>query len=286
MALKPQQAPEPQAPFDFDGKAVLVTGASRGIGKALAVALGGLGARVACAARANRQRRFKLAGTVEETAEAVSAAGGEGLAVPCDLTDDEDAAAAVEVAAAKFGRLDVLVNNAAVSFGGDLNIDLKRYDIMMRINVRAPLLLTRLARVHLANAPDGGRILNIGSVTATGYFPTMMTYGMSKLALEHLTVTTAAVLAEHDIAVNCYRIDTRVASEGYVMNTPEEDHSCWADTETAADGAVWILRQPKDFTGRIVNMLDLESRVPSIGKGGHQPFAPLGDWTLNAAERS
>ena len=274
MALEPQQALEPQASFDFDGKAVLVTGASRGIGKALAVVLGGLGARVACAARANRQRRFKLAGTVEETAEAVSAAGGEGLAVPCDLTDDGDAAAAVEVAAAKFGRLDVLVNNAAVSFGGDLNIDLKHYDIMMRINVRAPLLLTRLARVHLANAPDGGRILNIGSVTATGYFPTMMTYGMSKSALEHLTLSSAAVLAEYGIAVNCYRIDTQVASEGYVMNTPEEDHSSWADPATAAAGALWVLQQPTEFTGQIVNMLDLANQVPAIGRVGHQRFEP------------
>ena len=284
MSVEPQEL-ETQSTLDFAGKGVLVTGASRGIGKALAVALGGQGALVACAARASRLRRFKLPGTVEETAEAVSAAGGEGLAVPCDLTNDEDISAAVDAAVENFGRLDVVVNNAAVSFGGDLDIDLKRYDLMMRINVRAPLLLTRLARDHLAEAPDGGRILNIGSSTATGYFPTMMTYGMSKLALEHLTVTTAAVLAERDIAVNCYRIDTQVASEGYVMNTPEDDHSNWADTETAAAGALWVLQQPKEFTGRIVNMLSLANWVPSIGQGGHQPFEPPGGWTLDAARR-
>ena len=151
--------------------------------------------------------------------------------------------------AERFGRLDMLVNNAAVSFGGDLDIPLRRFEVLMRINVRAPLLATRLARPYLAAAPGGGRILNVGSVTATGYFPTMVTYGMSKAALEHLTVTSAAVLAPDGIAVNCYRIDVQVASEGYVMNAPDADHSTWADTATAADGAVWMLSQPAGLDG-------------------------------------
>ncbi len=275
----------PDSPLcDLDGKAVLLTGASRGIGKALAVALGGLGARVACAARATEQNRLRLPGTVEETAAAVSAAGGEGLAVPCDLTRDGDAKDAVEAAAEHFGGLDVLVNNAAVSFPGDIDIDLRRYDLLMRINLRAPLLLTRLSREHLERSKGGGRILNMGSPTSEGYYPTMLTYGMSKLALEHLTVSSAAVLAP-EIAVNCYRIDTQVASEGYVMNTPGEDHSAWADCASAAAGALRVLQQPTTFTGRIVNMLDLARQVPAIAALGHARFEPPGCWTLAKAER-
>ena len=271
--------------MSFSGKSVIVTGASRGVGKAIAVELGRRGALVACAARASAENPLRLPGTVDETARLVTGAGGTGLAVPCDLTDDGDISRLFDVTLERFGRLDVLVNNAAVSFGGDMDIDLKRYDLLMGINVRAPLLATRLARPHLAAAPGGGRILNVGSVTATGYFPSMMTYGMSKAALDHLTVTSAAVLRAENIAVNCYRIDVQVASEGYVMNAPDADHSAWADTASAADGAVWMLGRPVGWTGRIVPMLELAEHVPSIARLGQEPFKPSGRWTLTGALR-
>ncbi len=271
--------------MSFAGKSVIVTGASRGVGKAIAVELGRRGAAVVCAARASADNPLRLPGTVDETAQLVSEAGGVGLAVPCDLTSDDDISRLIEVTMERFGRLDILVNNAAVTFGGDMDIDMKRFDIMMRINVRAPLLATRLAQPHLAAAPGGGRILNVGSVTATGYFPTMMTYGMSKAALEHLTVTSAAVLRDSNIAVNCYRIDIQVASEGYVMNAPDADHSAWADTATAADGAIWMLGRPVDWTGRVVPMLGLAEAVPSIARLGQEPFTPTGRWTMAAAQR-
>ena len=271
--------------MSFAGKSVIVTGASRGIGAAIAVALGRQGANVVCAARASAANPLRLPGTVDETAEAVTEAGGVGLAVPCDLTSDDDIERLIVTTLERFGRLDMLVNNAAVSFGGDLDIPLRRFEVLMRINVRAPLLATRLARPHLAAAPDGGRILNVGSVTATGYFPTMLTYGMSKAALEHLTVTSAAVLEPEGIAVNCYRIDVQVASEGYVMNAPEADHSAWVDTATAADGALWMLSQPPGWTGRVVPLLGLAQHVPSIARLGQEQFTPTGRWTLSGAQR-
>ena len=272
--------------MSFTGKSVIVTGASRGVGKAIATELGRRGALVVCAARASAANPLRLPGTVDETARLVTEAGGQGVAVQCDLTIDDDVARLIDVTLERFGRLDMLVNNAAVTFGGDLDIEMKRFDVLMRINVRAPLLATRLAQPHLAVAPDGGRILNVGSVTATGYFPTMMTYGMSKAALEHLTVTSAAVLRAGNIAVNCYRIDVQVASEGYVMNAPGADHSAWADTATAADGAVWILEQPVGWTGRIVPMLALAEQVPSIARLGQDPFTPTGRWTMASATRA
>ena len=112
---------------------------------------------------------------------------------------------------------------------------------------------------------------------------TMMTYGLSKAALEHLTVTSAAVLRDSNIAVNCYRIDIQVASEGYVMNAPDADHSAWADTATAADGAVWMLSRPVGWTGRVVPMLGLAGAVPSIARLGQELFTPTGRWTMAAA---
>ena len=242
----------------FAGQAVIVTGASRGVGRALAIRLGELGASVACVARATDEARFKLPGTVDETAAAVDEAGGSALAVPCDLSRPDQIEAMVNAVVNHFGRIDALVNNAAVSFHGDMDIELKRYELTFAINTTAPLLATRLCRPYLAEAK--GRIINVSSAAGLAFFSPMMSYGMSKAALEHLTVSSAAILADDGIAVNCFRIDTAVASEGFVMNAPDADHATWADTSVAAEGLVWMLQQPASYTGRLESMVGIAQR--------------------------
>lgn len=271
--------------MDFGGKAALVTGASRGLGKAIAVALGRRGAMVACLARATDESPLRLPGTVDETARLVTEVGGLGLAVPCDLARDTALLGALETILERFGRLDLLVNNAAVSFGGDMDIEMKRYDVIMRVNMRAPLMASRLARPYLGRGSDGGRILNIGTSTSTAYFPDAMTFGVSKAGLEYLTISTAAILEPENIAVNCYRIDWPMATEGNRENFPDADHSAWVDPAVAADGAVWMLSQPVGWTGRIISMLELAEHVPSIAGVGIEPFELPGRWTLRAARR-
>ena len=270
--------------MDFAGKVVIVTGASRGIGKAAAIALGELGASVACAARATDDNRLKLPGTVNETAEAVTAAGGRGLAVGCDLSSLDDIERMIETTASEFGGIDMVINNAAITFPGDLDLTPKRFKLIMDINVTAPLVATQLARPYLAQS-ECGRILHISSVAAAGYFQHMMAYGMSKQALEHLTVSSAAILAEDDIAVNCFRIDVPVASEGYLMNDPHGDHSSWHPTEAAAEGMVWMLAQPSSYTGRIEAMSHIAHREqimesvranPAVVPGGTAMIATAG----------
>jgi NAD(P)-dependent dehydrogenase (short-subunit alcohol dehydrogenase family) len=86
------------------------------------------------------------------------------------------------------------------------------------------------------------------------YIPGLMVYGMSKIAMEHLTVSLADQLAADRIAVNTFRIDLPVASEGFVANTPDVDHSDWEPTEVPAEGIVWMLRQPPSYTGHNVGM--------------------------------
>ena len=103
-----------------------MTGASRGLGKAITVALGRRGAMVACLASATDENPLRLLATVDETARLVAEAGGLGLAVPCDLARDTAILGAFETILGRFGRLDMLVNNAAVSFGGDMDIEMKR----------------------------------------------------------------------------------------------------------------------------------------------------------------
>lgn len=246
-------------PGDLTDKVIIVTGASRGIGKATAVALGELGASVVCAARATSKNQLPLPGTVDETANEVNAAGGKALAVGCDLSQMEDLDRLLGETIHNFDKLDMLINNAAITFPGDMDIPAKRFDLIMRLNVRAPLVLTQLARPHLAKS-DCARVLNVSSVAAVGYFQHMMAYGMSKQALEHLTVSSAAILADEQIAVNAYRIDVPVASEGYLFNDPDGDHSSWYDTEVAAEGMIWMLRQPDSYTGQIEAMSALAHR--------------------------
>ncbi|MBI2170130.1 MAG: SDR family NAD(P)-dependent oxidoreductase [Actinobacteria bacterium] len=245
--------------MQLEGKVALVTGASRGIGAATAVALAEAGARVACAARSTDADPKPTPGTIDETVRRIAALGGEGLAVPVNLADDDDTTRMVERTVERFGRLDVLVNNAAVTFPGDLDIDMKRYELVMAINTRAPLVATHQAATHMATA-GGGTILNVSSVAGVRPITGLLAYGMSKAALERMTVQAADELAPMGIAVNCFRVDIPVASEGFVANAPELDHSTWEPSEVAAEGILWMLAQPPDYTGRVEAMSELRER--------------------------
>src|SRR5207302_9974326 len=118
----------------LEGKVALVTGASRGIGRAVAIALAEKGCAVACAARATDAAPVRLPGTIDETVRAVEAAGGAALAVPTNLAVEDEVVAMVRATEQHFGKLDVLVNNAAITFIGDLDIPQKRHDLVMTVN--------------------------------------------------------------------------------------------------------------------------------------------------------
>jgi NAD(P)-dependent dehydrogenase (short-subunit alcohol dehydrogenase family) len=248
-----------RAAFDLDGKVAIVTGASRGVGAATARALAEAGCTVACAARSTRAHPQRTPGTIEDVVEAIRQRGGTALAIPTDLSDPEQVASMVEHTAAEFGRLDILINNAAVTFVGDLDIALKRHDLVMAINLQAPLLATRAAVPHM-RAAGGGRIINVSSLAALLPVPGLMSYGISKIALERMTVDCARQLADDRIAVNCFRIDIAVASEGFIANAPSADHSGWEPSSVAAEGIVWMLQQPDSYSGRRESMLGLRRR--------------------------
>ncbi len=243
---------------DLAGRVALVTGASRGVGAATAVALAEAGCRVACAARATRDNPQRTRGTIDDTVDAVVAAGGEALAIPTNLAADDEVEGMVSRTVEHFGRLDVLVNNAAITFVGDLDIPMHRYDLVMQVNLRAPLLALRHAVPHLRTG--GGAVVNVSSVAALYPYPSLLAYGMSKIALERLTVDAATQLAGDGIAVNCFRIDVPVASEGFLANTPGADHSNWEPPAVAAEGILWMLRQPASYSGRRESMFGLRQR--------------------------
>ena len=239
--------------MELEGRVALVTGASRGVGAATAVALAEAGCDVACAARSTRAKPQKTPGTLDETVAGVEAAGRKALAVPTNLAVEEEVVRMVQRTVDHFGRLDVLVNNAAITFVGDLNLALKRHDLIMEVNQRAPLVAIRQAVPHMLEA-GAGAIVNVSSAAALSPIPGLMSYGMSKLGLERMTVDLANQLQANEIAVNCFRIDIPCASEGFVANTPEADRDDWEPCEVPAEGIVWVLRQPPSFSGQLLSM--------------------------------
>ncbi len=242
--------------MNLDGKVAIVTGASRGVGAATAAALARAGVAVACAARATDANPLRLPGTIDGTVREITEGGGQALAVPTNLAREDEIERMVATTVERFGRLDILVNNAAITFPGDLDVPLKRYDLMMAVNLRAPLVAAHAAAPHMREQGEGA-ILNVSSAAALMYVPGLMVYGMSKIAMEHLTLSLAVQLGPDRIAVNTFRIDVPVASEGFVANLPDVDHSDWEPTAVPAEGIVWMLEQPPSYTGHNVGMVEL-----------------------------
>jgi NAD(P)-dependent dehydrogenase (short-subunit alcohol dehydrogenase family) len=258
--------------MNLDGTVALVTGASRGVGAATAVALAQAGCRVACAARSTQAAPQKTPGTLDETLDRIRTAGGDAIAVPTNLAVEAEVVEMVRATAAHFGSLHVLVNNAAITFVGDLEIALKRHDLVMDVNLRAPFIAMREAVPHMKRA-GGGAIVNLSSMAALSAVPGLMSYGVSKLALERLTVDVANQLREHRIACNVFRIDVPVASEGFVANAPGADRSTWEPCEVAAEGILWMLRQPPSYSGRLDSMWELRRRHGIMASRSPRPYA-------------
>jgi len=196
--------------MEMKGKTVIVTGASRGIGKQAAIAFGQLGADVVVAARTVEPRR-SLPGTVNETVEAIEAAGALALAVAADMANPDDLALIVKATLDRFGRIDVLLNNAANTAGRDWGaplLELSRESWMAQyaVNLHAPYTLMRSVAPIMA-AQGGGRIINIttgrhtGTDVAAAGLATPLAYPSSKAALDQLCASLAPQLKEMGISV-------------------------------------------------------------------------------------
>ena len=190
------------------GRVALVTGASRGIGEAISRRFARDGARVALAARDEAACR-RIAGEI-------AAAGGEALAVRCDVTDPESIAAAVSAVVARWGRIDVLVNNAGLGGATPLDDpDDSRWDAIVATNLTGVFRVTRAAAPHI---PDGGRVLNLSSVVGRFGVAGHAAYSATKHGVIGLTRTLALELAPRQITVNAMCpgwVETDMARDGY-----------------------------------------------------------------------
>ena len=176
------------------GKSALVTGGARRIGRAIALALAQAGADVAVSYRSSPAE-------AAQTADDIAAMGRRSLAVECDVRSELSARAAIAAVIAKFGHLDVLVNNAAVFSSAALeSLTLDQWDAVFETNARGPFLVAREALPHLRIAQ--GRIINIGSLGGLRAWPGHAHYCASKAALHMLTQAMAKAFAP-EVSVNC-----------------------------------------------------------------------------------
>jgi NAD(P)-dependent dehydrogenase (short-subunit alcohol dehydrogenase family) len=253
----------------LDGSVVIVSGASRGIGKGLALGLADAGAAVVCAARSSRSHPGELPGTVEDIAEEIGARGGRAVPVRADIGVDADVARMINVAVDEYGRLDVLVNNAMASTRNTFDeMTLEQWDTSWRINVRS-LFVTCSAAVKAMAANDrgtsggtgGGSIINISSGAADALMPPEMlppgylAYSVAKAALERFSTALAPEVAGRNIAVNALRPGA-VKTEQSVHELGEDyDWSIWKEPSFVVPMVHCLALQRADgLTGRIVDV--------------------------------
>ena len=234
------------------GKTLFITGASRGIGLAIALRAARDGANVAVAAKTDRPHP-KLPGTVHTAVEQIEAAGGRGLACVTDVRSEDEVRAAVDQTLAAFGAIDILVNNAsAIQLTGTVETEMKRFDLMHGVNVRGTFLCSKLCIPHLKQTANP-HILNLSPPLNldSRWFQNHVAYTMSKYGMSLCVLGMAAELVEARIAVNALWPRTAIATAA-VQNLLGGDQAVarCRKPEIMADAAHAILvRDSRTCTG-------------------------------------
>ena len=285
--------------MDLRGKTLFVTGASRGIGLAIALRAARDGANVAVAAK-TVEPHPKLPGTIHTAAAEIEAAGGSALALQCDVRDVEQIERAVAETVKTFGGIDVVVNNAsAIRLGTTAQVDAKAFDLMTSIGPRATYLVTRAALPHLeasARASRNPHVLTLSPPIAlgsrwVGAAPayTFKKYGMTLLTLgfaaeldgricanalwPQTTIATAAVqnLLGGDAVIRASRTPAIVADAAYAILTSSRSGECLIDEDVLRDAGVRDFEQYAVEPGTALNddiFLDARPSQPTAGLAG------------------
>ena len=238
----------------LQGKTILITGASRGIGLAIAKRAAADGANIVLLAK-TVEPNPKLPGTLASAAAEVITAGGQALAVQTDIRDDAAVAAAVKAAVDRFGGIDILVNNAsAISLTPTLATPMKKFDLMFGVNVRGTYAVTQACLPELIKSAKAGRnphVLNMSPPLSMKehWFKGHVAYTMAKYGMSECTLGHPGEFRPHGIAVNSLWPRTAIATAAMQM-IPGVDLNLCRKPEILADAAWFIFTsESKSTTG-------------------------------------
>ncbi len=238
--------------MSFQNKTVLITGASRGIGKAIGLKLAAEGANIVIASKSVEENP-KLGGTIYSAAQEMEAAGGKALAVQCDIRFEDQVQQVVDQAAEKFGGIDILVNNAsAINLSPTEKMDPKRFDLMYDINVRGTFMVSKACIPYLKKGTNA-HILNLSPPLNLDlkWFQHHLAYTISKYNMTMIALGLSAELKQYNIASNALWPKTTIATAA-VQNLLGGDAlmKMSRTTDIIADAAYYILSKPSgDCTG-------------------------------------
>ncbi|KAK9532104.1 hypothetical protein VZT92_009506 [Zoarces viviparus] len=259
------------------GCTLFITGASRGIGKAIALKAARDGANIVIAAKTTEPHP-KLPGTIYTAAQEVEAAGGKALACVVDIRDEQQIEDAVQKAVDKFGGIDILVNNAsAISLTGTLETPLKKVDLMLGINLRGTYLTSKLVIPHLLKSRSP-HILNLSPPLNLNpvWFKNHTAYTMAKYGMS-MCVLGMAEEFRGQIAVNALWPKTAIQTAAMDMLGGEGISKQCRTSDIMADAAYAVLTRPKDYTGHFLIDEDIlkEQGVQDFDQYAVQPGHPL-----------
>jgi len=265
----------------FAGKTALISGASRGIGKAIALKLAKDGANIVIAAKTTTAHP-KLPGTIYSAAEEIEKAGGKILACIVDVRDENSVQNAVEEAVRKFGGVDILINNAsAISLTGTVDTPMKRYDLMNQVNARGTFLMSQKCIPYLKQAKNP-HILNISPplLMEKHWFANHVAYTIAKYGMSMCVLGMHEELRPDGIAVNALWPRTAIwtAAMEMLSGDKEEGAKGCRTPEIMADAAYAVLsRNSREFTGNFFMDDDvlIQEGVTDFDQYAVDPNAPL-----------
>ncbi|MDV0437875.1 SDR family oxidoreductase [Xanthomonas sacchari] len=262
----------------LQGKTLLITGASRGIGLAIALRAARDGANVAIAAK-SAVPNPKLPGTIHSAAAAVEAAGGRALALKCDIREEAQVRAAVAATVEAFGGIDILVNNAsAIWLRGALDTPMKRFDLMQQVNARGSFLCAQACLPHLLRSANP-HILTLAPPPSLDpkWWAPHTGYTLAKMGMSFVTLGLAGEFGPQGVAVNALWPRTLIATEALNM-IPGVEAGNGRRPEIMADAAHAVLTRPAaGFYGQFLidDAVLAESGVHDLSGYALDPSQPL-----------
>lgn len=250
----------------LEGRVAIVTGASRGIGKAIAVALADAGASVVVAAR-TMEDSGPLKGTIGKTVDDITSHGGKAIAVQANVADEESIDKMVKQTLEQMGHIDILVNDAGTNIPRKFkDMPLKHWDIITRVTLRGVVVCSK-AVIPTMIEQKYGHIINISSVAAVIVNDpfTGLAYDVSKAGINRFTWGLAEELRQYNIAVNAFMPENTV-TEGWSLLNPDVDKSGWQKPELWGKIVTFTAMQdPSKFTGKIMKAADILPQMTAAG---------------------